>query len=306
MGMDENIAKKLDILIKEYEHCLNDLGLEEVLIDSTLCKRLEKRINQIAPIKTQYEKYLTLVAEYNTIKNSATNESNNLTAVESNIKYVINEISKLIFLLDAESEKASIEIGPILNGAESFAEDILNGYKNYCKNNQYEFKVLESENFYKFDIIGKNCLKRFLQENGIHKANGYAIFVLVYPYVSKEIASFDEKDIKIDVYRSNGAGGQNVNKVSTAIRMTHLPTNIIVNCQDERSQFQNRERAYANLKQKVNDFLSNEYDKKIKAEKKKYTNKNVIKKYDYQNNTITNVLSKERIDFQDFIKGNRL
>lgn len=307
MGIDDNISKRIDVLIKEYEQCANDLCLEEVLMDTALSQRLEKRMKEIAPIKTQYENYLALLKKYNETKSILSIKNNDFLELDRDIKIMIEELTKSVLMLDAETEKATIEIIHPSNQSNKLSLDILSGYQNYCNKNQYEIaKLNQSENCYKLEVIGKNCFKQFVGENGYHNTDGCSVFVLVYPTISKSVASFDDKDIKIDVYRSNGAGGQNVNKVSTAIRMTHLPTNIVVTCQDERSQFQNRQRAYVNLCEKVNKYFDYNYEKELQKSKKKYTNKSVVKKYDYNNMTITNVSTKQNISLQDFVDGNKL
>ncbi len=307
MGIDDNISKRIDVLIKEYEQCANDLCLEEVMMDTALSRRLEKRMKEIAPIKTQYENYLALLKKYNETKSILSIKNNDFLELDRDIKIMIEELTKSVLMLDAETEKATIEIIHPSNQSNKLSLDILSGYQNYCNKNQYEIaKSNQSENCYKLEVIGKNCFKQFVGENGYHNTDGCSVFVLVYPTISKSVASFDDKDIKIDVYRSNGAGGQNVNKVSTAIRMTHLPTNIVVTCQDERSQFQNRQRAYVNLREKVNKYFDNNYEKELQKSKKKYTNKSVVKKYDYNNMTITNVSTKQNISLQDFVDGNKL
>lgn len=307
MGIDDNISKRIDVLIKEYEQCANDLCLEEVLMDTALLQRLEKRMKEIAPIKTKYENYLALLKKYNETKSILSIKNNDFLELDRDIKIMIEELTKSVLMLDAETEKVTIEIIHPSNQSNKLSLDILSGYQNYCNKNQYEIaKSNQSENCYKLEVIGKNCFKQFVGENGYHNTDGCSVFVLVYLTISKSVASFDDKDIKIDVYRSNGAGGQNVNKVSTAIRMTHLPTNIVVTCQDERSQFQNRQRAYVNLREKVNKYFDNNYEKELQKSKKKYTNKSVVKKYDYNNMTITNVSTKQNISLQDFVDGNKL
>ena len=307
MGIDENISKRIGELLKEYEQCSKDLCFEEVLMDSALSKRLEKRIKEITPIKTQYEKYISLITKYEILKNNQTSNNHDLTNLEKEIKDEAENLTKLIILFDAENEKATIEIDPLSNQNNIFAKDIFMAYQNYCKNNQYELnEVHGSENVYKMNIVGKNCFMQFVSENGVHTRDLCSVFVLVYPTINKSIASFDEKDIKTDVYRSNGAGGQNVNKVSTAIRMKHLPTNIVVTCQDERSQFQNRERAYANLKERVIQYIEDTYNENVAKQKKKYSKKSIVKKYDYRNGIITNMLTKHNIELQDFLDGKKL
>lgn len=307
MEIDEKILTKLEILKKEFEQCQNDLCYEEVLLDVELTKKLEKRINQLSPIINEYQEYLNILDKCANIKNSNNKNTTNTLDIELRKNLLIEKLEKDISRLDAKHEKIIIEITYVLDKFNNMAKIICDGYKNYCQNNDFEIlSYQETQNGYILDVIGQNCFKRFINENGIHKTDESSVFVLVYPFVDKEDISFEEKDLKVDVYRSNGAGGQNVNKVSTAIRITHLPTNIVATCQDERSQFQNKERALANLKEKVNKFLENKYEKNLKKLKDKYSNKTIIKKYDIQNNLIVNISTKQKIYLQDFVAGKKL
>ena len=110
MRIDDKILKKINALIKEFEQCENDLCLEEVLMDSALSSCLEKRINQITPIKTQYENYLALIQIYNEIKKISNDKNNEFIKVKKDIKIKIEELTKMVLTLDAETEKATIEI----------------------------------------------------------------------------------------------------------------------------------------------------------------------------------------------------
>ena len=108
------------------------------------------------------------------------------------------------------------------------------------------------------EIAGKHIFKGEIKGNA-----------LVYVYASEEVPPFDEKDVVIDYFHSDGAGGQNVNKVETGIRATHIPTNIVVTCRDERSQLMNKRRALERLEMQVRDFYEKEINKKIKDTKAK-------------------------------------
>lgn len=132
-------------------------------------------------------------------------------------------------------------------------------------------------------VSGQNCQNLLECLNGVHKKAGtnQSVLVTIFPKIDEKMPNFDEKNLKIEIFRSNGAGGQNVNKVSTAVRVKHIPSNIVSSCQDERSQFQNKQRAIENLQQKVLKKWQDDQKKQLDKSKKKYENHNIVCTYDY-------------------------
>lgn len=325
---------------KRFDELTDLISKPEIIADQQQWKKLVKErsgLEELAEAHTTLEKLVKEKEEiHKTLETETDAEMLELFREEEKAnKAKIEELEekiKILLLPKDENDESNVimEIRAGVGGEESalFGAVLLKMYSRFAERNRWKVEMIDvSETEIggikecSFTISGKGAYAKLKYESGVHRVQRVpetesqgrvhtsTATVAVLPEVEDVDFEILDKDIRIDTYRSSGAGGQHINKTDSAIRITHLPTGIVVACQDERSQIKNKEKAFNVLRSKLYDFYKSQKDKEY-ADNRKSQIGNAercerIRTYNYPQGRITD----HRINYtvynlEDFLDGN--
>ena len=296
---DNTILNRLDGLKLKYEETGQKLTDPEVIADVKQFIQLTKEYKELEPIIETSERYRTAIANLAEAKDTLATDKDEemremaremIAELEPQLAQMEEEIKLLLIPKDPQDSKnAIVEIRGGTGGDEAaiFAGDLLRMYTKYIESKGWRYEITSSSDgaaggFKEvvLKVSGQNVYGTLKYESGVHRVqrvpeteSGGRVHtstatVAVLPEMEQADVDLRPEDIEMQVYRSSGAGGQHINKTSSAVRLIHKPTGIVVACQEERSQFQNRERCMMMLSSKLYQLEQERIESAVSSERR--------------------------------------
>jgi len=294
------MMEQLEKLEKRYREIDEKMARPEVATDLQQLQALAQERASLDEVVTIYREYRAVAKSLDETRGMLDDELDDdmaalarqeIESLEAKLDKLTAELKIALLPKDPNDEKdiiMEIRAGAGGNEAALFAADLFRMYSRYAQSRGWETEILSMNESgiggFKeiiFEVRGKGAFSRLKYERGVHRVQRVPVTeasgrihtstatVAVLPKAEEVDIDISPDDLKVDIFHSGSAGGQNVNKVATAVRMTHLPTGMVVTCQDERSQLQNKTKALAVLRTRLLDIERQKQEQQITSDRRK-------------------------------------
>lgn len=292
--------ERIEIFDKRYSELNKKIYEPAIAADANEYQKIMKEIRELEPVVMKYREYkeaLSAIDESMEVLNDSEMDAEmkelaqtELDEAKKSVESISDELKILLLPKDPnDSRNVIVEIRGGAGGEESalFSAVLYRMYSMYAERKGFKTELINANETelggfkeVSFMINGDGAYSRFKYESGVHRVQRVpetesqgrihtsTTTVAVLPEADEVEMEINPKDLKIDTFRSSGAGGQHINKTSSAIRITHLPTGMVVECQDERSQYKNKDKAMKVLKSRLLQEKQQAQDSAISAERK--------------------------------------